>query len=136
MARKQKSPAIVVRSKGRRPSIRTLDSFHKELAKLDARVEARVLVKMQLFATDWVSVVSDQELISTWSLKSVSSDERCRKMRLLQINPTDQTRAWLWTDKAIGETFVLFVWHNTDKGEEDRIIKRLCSQLPITEGGE
>jgi len=134
MARKQKSPAISVRSQGRRPSIRTLDSFHKALAKLDARVGTRVLVKMRIFANDWVNVVSDQELVSTWSLKPVASDETCRKMRLLQINPTDQTRAWLWTDEAARETYVLFVWHNTDKGEEDRIIKRLCGQLPISWG--
>lgn len=88
-------------SEGRRPSIRTLDSFQKALAKIDAQVAARVLAKMRTFANEWVEVGSDQELISTWSLKPVSSNERCRKMRLLQMNPTDQTRAWLWTDEAL-----------------------------------
>lgn len=134
MARKTRFQGFTRSSSGSRPGIQTTGPFEKALAQLSFPIGQRVLARMQVFAQEWVTVTSEEEIAGNWRLKQVHSDEACRKRHLWQLCPTDQTRVWLWTDKEQNSTFVLFVWHNTDKAGEDKIISRLCNQIANWKG--
>jgi len=129
MARRKKSAGLEVTSSTSRPTVTTHGWFRDSHQKLSPPIGEQVLAKLQIFAEEWVSVESEAQLDSTWQLKTVGSDAACKKRKLWQMRPTHDTRAWLWTDPAANLTHLLFVWHNSDKGMENRIIKKLCGHI-------
>ncbi len=100
--------------------------FSKSLDGLGNRDRQIVLAKLLRFEREWMSDVPSNELNSTWDLKLVRSDQRCRRFKVMQLRITSDPRVFVTVVDPHRRVYYLDVHRKAGGGAQSDAIRRAC----------